>query len=60
MAHYRCYRVGDTDRHAAVEHLDAESDEIAIAQARLLLAKRPHKGAVELWELARREPGRDG
>lgn len=56
MPHYRCYRVGDTDRYRAVEELEAESDELAIARARQLLVERPHKAAFELWELARQAP----
>ncbi len=53
MTHYRCYLVGDTGRFAAVEELDAATDEIAVALARDILAKRPRKAAFELWELAR-------
>jgi hypothetical protein len=54
MTHYRCYLVGDTGRYAAVEELDAETDEIAIAIARRTIALRPHHTAFELWELARK------
>jgi hypothetical protein len=54
MTHYRCYLVGDTGRYAAVEELDAETDEIAIAIARRTLATRPHAAAFELWELVRK------
>jgi hypothetical protein len=56
MASYRCYRVGDTERYAAVEFIEAASDAIAIARAQRLLAKRPRNAAFELWELARQEP----
>jgi hypothetical protein len=54
MTHYRCYLVGDTGRFAAVEELEAETDEIAIAIARRTLAAQPRKAAFELWELARK------
>jgi hypothetical protein len=53
MTRYRCYLVGDTGRFAAVEELDAETDEMAITIARRTLAARPRKAAFELWELAR-------
>jgi hypothetical protein len=56
MAQYRCYRVGNTGRYAAFECIEADSDEMAVALAKLLLAKRRRTAAFELWELARQEP----
>ena len=53
MAQYRCYFVGDDGRFSAVEVLDADTDEIAIAVARAIIAMRPRKTAFELWELGR-------
>lgn len=54
MTHYRCYLIGDTGGFAAIEELEAETDEIAIAIARRAIAMRPHQAAFELWELARK------
>jgi hypothetical protein len=40
--------VGDTGYPASVEHVEAGTDEIAIALVRHLIAKRPHHAGVEL------------
>jgi hypothetical protein len=54
MANYRCYLLGDTGRIAAVEELEAETDETAIAAAQRVVADRPSWAGFELWELGRR------
>lgn len=53
MTRYRCYLMEPTGRYAAVEELDAETDEVAIAIARRLTALYPRRAAFELWEPAR-------
>jgi len=54
MPQYRCYLLDFSGRRfMSVEELEAETDELAIAMARRLVAARRRKAAFELWELAR-------
>jgi hypothetical protein len=54
MAHYRCYLLGDTGNFAAVEKLEADTDEVAIAVARWVSGKRPREASFQLWNLGRK------
>jgi hypothetical protein len=46
--------MGPTGRYAAVEEVDAETDEVAIAIARRLTALCLRRAAFELWDPARK------
>ena len=53
MRSYRCYYLDERDMIFLAEIIEADSDEDALRQAAVLLAKKPKTSAVEVWDLAR-------
>lgn len=53
MAWYRAYFLNDKRSISDVEEFKSESDEQALARARVMLAARASFVAVEIWQEAR-------
>ncbi len=61
MRSYRCYFLNPAGRIAAVEIVEADTDEDALIEAARRLNGQPHHRASEVWDCARRvfPPARD-
>jgi hypothetical protein len=51
---YRCYVLDDGDHIVQAQDLECDTDDLAIAAGRLVLAQNPYYRTVEVWRATRR------